>query len=166
MARRSEEEILESIVRMGAILSVYRAWMHEEYGSPLDPKEPMPREQWLAELKKAGIRISKVERGYVEAINDTAQDLQEAMQYSPAEAESFLSFYRNEKGREFWDDVGKPDKAAKAIVRRGSIRDTTEWRLLNSILSNVDQTVFKGTALTRAEALLAEFEATYESDGD
>ncbi|MEM9975544.1 MAG: hypothetical protein AAF771_15305 [Pseudomonadota bacterium] len=145
---------------MGAILQIDYDWAvaHPDLAGGV----PVPRPSEDAKITaflEAGMCPSELEKGYKEAVNDIALHFFEADEDGTPDAISFFEYYTARTGRQIWDDAGHPGKAAKAIVRRGAIRDTVEWRLLNNVLSNVDQTVFSGDALNRAEALLGEFEA-------
>ncbi|MEL6642514.1 MAG: hypothetical protein AAFQ79_01155 [Pseudomonadota bacterium] len=166
MARRSSQEILASIERLTELVRVYEQWDDHYHGARPEPYDEMTIDWCIERLREEGIRNSGIEIGLKENLREIGEHILDIQRYVPHEAESFLAYYRERTGRDFWSDIENPHKAAKAIVRRGSIREESEFRLLMSILSDTEQTVFKGADVDRVNKLLLDFETRGKSNGD
>jgi hypothetical protein len=84
---------------------------------------------------------------------------------SPEFVATFFKMYREKTSREYFEDFDTAPKIAKAILRRGVIADETEFYLLNDIMSDTEQTVFKGKGIARVEAMLGLFEDSHKGEG-
>lgn len=162
MARRTRDELLAELRRLGALCDAWRDYQLAH--SPPSTQERLshttqPSEHWIAGiLASRDLPLSEWVAGFQQAVNDTSEQIGDALEQGWPEGQGFLAFYRERTGRDWWADAGDPAKMARAILRRGRIRNETEWYLLENVLSNVDQTVFSAAEAERLEAMRQRFE--------
>lgn len=163
MARRSRAELLEEGRRVGAVWDAWREWRiaHPLPGRSRVEATTSPSEPWLAPAP-GGPTLSQLLAGMRQAINDIGEGLTHGLEANDPDARAFLAHYRERTGREWWADAGDPATMARAILRRGRIRDETEWHLLDGILGDVDQRALSEQEAARAGDLLRAFEARRE----
>jgi hypothetical protein len=162
MARRTKDELLAELRRLGALCDAWRdyqmahgpTWMRETLARSSRPNE----DHVAAVLEPGGPRLSEVVAGFRQAVNDKSEMIGDALEAGRPEGRGFLAFYRERTGRDLWADAGDPARMARAILRRGRIRDETEWYLLENALSNVDQTVFSAAEVERLGVMRQKFE--------
>jgi hypothetical protein len=162
MARRTKDELLAELRRLGALCDAWRDY-EMAHGSPsmreLVGRSTWPSKDWIAgALAPGGPHLSEVVAGFQQAVNDTSEQLGHALEDGSPEGRGFLAFYRERTGRDWWADAGDPARMARAILRRGRIRDETEWYLLENVLSDVDQTVFSAAEVERLGVIKRTFE--------
>ncbi|TNC43790.1 hypothetical protein FHG66_20775 [Rubellimicrobium rubrum] len=112
----------------------------------------------LTLVKPGGPRLSDVLEGTKQGLNDINDMIRDGLQEGWPSATGFLAYYRERTGREWWADAGDPVRMARAILKRGQIRDETEWYLLKNLLDPLDQTDLSADELKRLRALHWEFE--------
>jgi hypothetical protein len=158
MARRTKDELR----RLGALCDAWRDY--ELAHSPPSTRERSSHttrssEDWIAGiLESDGSRLNEWVTGFQQAVNDTSEQIGDALEQGWPEGRGFLIHYRERTGRDWWADAGDTAKMARTILRRGRIRNETEWYLLENILTNVDQTVFSAAEAERLEAMRQRFE--------
>lgn len=162
MARRTKDELLAELRHLGGLLSAWQGYQmahgsastREVYG-----RKSQRTKDWIAGALEPGApRLSDLVAGFQQAVNDISEQIGHALDDGSPEGRGFLAFYRERTGREWWADAGDPAKMARAILRRGRIRDETEWYLLKNILSNVDQTIFSAAEVERLGIMRLKFE--------
>ena len=146
--------------RWGAL---YDIWLEYELagGEPEMQKalhDTRRSNDFLALVKPGGPRLSDVLEGTKQGVNDISDELRMGLEQGWPTAAGFLAYYRERTGREWWADVGDPVRNARGILRRGRIRDETEWYLLKNLLDPADQTALSADELERLRAMHREFE--------
>lgn len=116
------------------------------------------RERMLRLLTNGTANASELLGGVQQGLNDLLETMMIALEDTPANANLVLAAYKEQTGRNLFDDAGNPQKVAKAIVKRGAIENDTEFYLLKEVMSNVDQTVFKESQTEKAGAMLDDYE--------
>jgi len=154
MTRRTKDELLAEARHLGALWDLWREWriVHDTTG--MFEAATKTSAQHLSHVGTGGVSLSGFISGFRQVINDISHQIESF----PDTYGAFLDFYRERTGRDWGSDAGNPDKKARAILRRGRIRNDTEWHLLESILTDVDQTVFSPVEVLRLEAMRREFE--------
>lgn len=159
--RRTKEELLVEFHRLCDVFETI--W---ECQFPYLPEElvvchkkyVVTPEGMLRWLEDGRCTASEIVFGMRQGLNDTVEQLVYLMEDDPGTATKIFAAYRERTGRDFWDDAGNPLKAAKAIVKRGSIANETEFYLLKGLMSNVDQKLFTGKMRDRAYEMLDHFD--------
>ncbi len=164
MPRRTKDELLAEFRRIGAIFDTWRdfeiARASPERAASLR-RNVRSSEEALAEMGPGGATLSSLIEGHQIALNDICEQLGHGIEANKPEARDFLAFYRERTGRDWWDDAGDPAKRARKILKRGRIRNATEWYLLENILTNVDQTIFSHEEVVRLNAMRLRFEESH-----
>lgn len=161
MAQRTKAELLAEARRIGAL---YDAWREFQltYGPPERAarmrETTCPSEQWFAGAGRGGPTLSQLIEGTRQAVNDASETITDAVEQGWPEGKGFLNFYRARTGRDWYDDAGDPAKASRAILKRGRIRNETEWYVLEGILTRADQAVFDPEEVERLGAMRRAFE--------
>ena len=163
MARRTKEQLIAEIERIDAILRLQEEFRLEQ--PPRGPEEAgsmafvLPsREEWMAMGAAHG--FSQVLRGWEEALSDAVRwTLREDLKYGEADyARAFQAFYKARTGRELRDDLHDPGRIAKAALRRGRVKDHSEYVTLREILNDGDQAILSARQAEKAEALMRDWE--------
>ena len=161
MARRTKEELLAEYRRIGAIFDTWRDYeisrATPERAESLRRNVPSS-EVALARVVPGGPTLSDLIEGTRQALNDISDELTDAIEQGWPEGRGFLAFYRDRTGRDWWQDAGNPAKMARKVLKRGRVRNETEWYFLEIILTKVDQTVFSPEEVERLEAMRLRFE--------
>lgn len=161
MARRSKEEMRVEFNRLWDIFELFCEFERSRM-SPARAAEHRSlvpaREKMLSWVEEGKATMSQIVAGTREAINDHNEVLGYSAEAGDSFAPEFLAFYRKKTGRDYYDDAGHPRRVARMILKRNEIVDETEFRLINGIISNVDQTVFKGDEIDRVTEMLHRFE--------
>lgn len=158
MGRRTTEQLLAEGRRLREILAVWRAFFEV-----INP-EQSPERPWLdAEVFEiidqrldAGRSLSVVVGGIEDCLRDTELILLD--RHMAEIHQAWFAFYRGQTGRAYFEDRGDPAKALRIALRRGSIVDEDEFRLLNEIANDVSQTLVKSRDRARLEEMLHRFE--------
>jgi hypothetical protein len=152
--------MMAELRRLGALFDTWRDYQLA-HGEPAMQRayQKTPRsDDLLAHIKPDGPRLSDLLEGTKQGVNDISDELREGLEQGWPTASGFLAYYRERTGREWWAGAGDPVRTARAILKRGRIRDETEWYLLKNLLDPVDQRDFSGDELKRLRALHWEFE--------
>lgn len=167
MARRTKQELLAEFHRLFDIFELFVefqiAWETERDGASLWPRVPS-REDDLADVENGGATLSQSVSGLRDAVNDQNEMLGYAAEEGDPFVPKFLAFYRARTGRDYYDDAGSPRKMGRLILKRGHIADATEYRLINGILSDTTQTVFKEKEIGRVNEMLDRFGETVRNE--
>lgn len=161
MARRSKEEMRAEFNRLSDIFELFCEFQRSRMDAPRAAKQQSlipTREKMLSWVEEGKATMSQIVAGTREAINDQNELLCYSAEAGDPFAREFLAFYKEKTGREYYDDAGHPRKIARMILKRNEIVDETEFRLVNSIICNVNQTVFKGEEIDRVTDMLRRFE--------
>ncbi|MEX0370512.1 MAG: hypothetical protein AB3N09_07760 [Tateyamaria sp.] len=173
--RRSRKQIREEFVRLAAVWDVFhqqfvkddpefakigngaqmiadfdarRSWTHPDV-----ERDPTER-QWTASMHLQGLR---------EAIKDNMIGVYEALENAEnghqTEWARLPESYRQQTGRDFFEDAGDPLGRVKLILRRSRVSSEEDCRLLLGILNDVDQSLLTPTQARKATRLVAAFEA-------
>lgn len=117
----------------------------------------LSREHLLSLVAKGEATMSTIVGGTREALNDINEMLGYSIEEGDTFASDFFAFYKRRTGREYYSDAGNPKKMARQILRRSKIIDATEYRFIDGILGNAEQTIFKDDELDRINDMLARF---------
>lgn len=124
-----------------------RRWSHPDY--PHQPDEP----KWAASQHLQGLR---------EALNDMLLGIREAIGdeaiTGPTRWSRTPETYHRLTGSDLFLDGGDPIGRIKAILKRGTVKNEEEWRLLNEVVTNVDANLLNVRQSEKAEKLMFEFE--------
>ena len=158
MPRRSKAELLAEYHRLCDAVEI----SHEAL-CRMEPEwrqfpGPTPREVYLSLVDRGETTLSECIAGAREALTDLAPRGSPYPEEAAREAR-FLALYTEVSGRSYWEDCTRPGAQAKAILRRGYLADETEWRLLESILADVSQTILNARGIEKANEMLSEFES-------
>lgn len=110
---------------------------------------------WVGQKKATR---SQIVSGVREALNDTSEQLTHWLDDYPERAADALRKYRDRTGRDYWQDSGLPRKFVRRMLKRGRVLDDTEFRLLNSVVSDLDQKMLTAEEVENAASLLWDFE--------
>lgn len=161
MARRSKDEMRAEFSRLFDIFELFCEFERSRM-SPARAAEHRSlvatREKMLSWVEEGKATMSQIVAGTREAINDQNEMLCYAAEAGDSFALEFLAFYRQKTGRDYYGDAGHPRKMARTILKRNEIVDETEFRLINGIICNVDQAVFRGDEIGRVNDMLLRFE--------
>jgi hypothetical protein len=161
MVRRSKEELRAEFNRLSDIFGLFCEFERSRM-SPARAAEHRSLvagpEKMLSWVEEGKATMSQIIAGTREAINDQNEMLGYSAEAGDSFAPEFLAFYKEKTGRDYYDDAGHPRKMARMILKRNEIVDETEFRLINGIMSNVDQTVFKKDEIERIAEMLHRFE--------
>lgn len=160
MVRRTKEEMRAEFDRLSDIFELYcefeRSKMSKERAEN-HRSLVTSREEMISWVEQGKATMSDIVAGTREAINDTNEMLSYSVEDRTSYASEFFAFYRERTGRDYYDDAGHPKKMARKILKRGEILDETEYRLIDGVLSNVEQTVFKDNEIARVNEMLSRF---------
>lgn len=158
MPRRTKEELLAEFHRLSDVLEIMWDILCE-----MEPERAefshlvTSRAEMLKAVENKDATLSTVLAGVTQAINHYAIGFEMCSSSEAITRETFLGHYRRRTNRDFFDDIGRPEAQAKAILRRGRISDETEFHLLNEYVVNLDQTVLSGSQLAKAVDLVENF---------
>jgi hypothetical protein len=161
VARRSKQELIVEFHRLYDVLETLNACMGPLYDPELADilnEGIASRELMLSFLSTKKATASELVGGTEQALNDMLLGLEYALQDEPENAALVFESYAKKTGRNLYDDAGNPQKIAKAIVKRGSISNDTEFYLLKEIMCDVDQAVFKKPQMSKANDMLQRYE--------
>ncbi|WP_299599551.1 hypothetical protein [uncultured Tateyamaria sp.] len=172
--RRTRTEIRNEFIRLAEIYSFLgdatgeasrSGWLSKEtmiedfdaqreWSWPGVPEDQRDKTRWTASTHLAGLQ---------EGINDFVEGIWQAIEdeneQNPLSDAKIPELYQERTGRDFFEDVGDPMGKVKAALRRGHIATEEEFRLLNGILSNVDQKQLSKRQAAKASTMLAEADA-------
>jgi len=158
MARRSKAELLDEFHRLSDAFDWLWAVELGRYPEAAD-MPPASREQQLAAVEDGAATLSDIIAGTREAVSDMIRGFNFDAPDPPEAHLRFFAEYRQATGRDFFADAGRPNQRAKAILKRGQIKDDEEFRLLLDLLNDLDQKVLTSRQTDTANALLAAYEA-------
>jgi hypothetical protein len=165
MVRRTKEELIAEIDKIALAVELFDDLMAGQAGQEAFFGNTPKKDKWVAGCLAEGATLSQILAGYKQALNDTNVMLNMQVEESPEFVATFFKMYREKTSREYFEDFDTAPKIAKAILRRGVIADETEFYLLNDIMSDTEQTVFKGKGIARVEAMLGLFEDSHKGEG-
>jgi len=145
MARRSKQDMRAEFDRLNGIFETIVAFkklnVPKEHLSSFDAVPS--REDMLNWGETGKATLSDLLSGTTQAIQDFSCDLYEQDAFGDKKAQDFLELYSaRHDGRSYFSDVGDPTKGAAKILRRGVIRNETEWYLIKAIMDDVAHTSF------------------------
>lgn len=162
MARRTSEEIRAEIDRCDAFLRIA-----EDFVKVFFPEEAALREAlvglpdkdaFVARCLSNGATLSEVLSGFEQAVNDHMSAFADMAPDSVAYAAGLRAYYRERTGRELLSDFPPPTGKLKAIVKRGKIRNDTEFYLVKECVDGLEDNP-KTAAMGRdLRALLGAYE--------
>jgi len=166
--RRTSQEVIEEFHRLYDCFEVISECMFGDGGIPgmeSALENTIPRARMLQFVDEKKVTASEIVSGTREALNDTTEELLILQEDNPEDVKRILANYRKRTGRDYWQDAGHPKKMINAILKRGTIADETEFRLVNAYLGNLDQTVMTPKQVEKANEILAHFEENYSGEG-
>ena len=157
--RRSREQIRVEYMRLAKCWAHIRDFMIEKNPQDRDIMQDLPtKDEIIKQFDQKCGTASELLAGLQQGVNDFSFGLQEAAKDGDPDTVAFLSRYKTETGRSFFNDAGNPRKIAMKILKRGKIADDTEYYLLKEIICDLDQTVFSASETARANEMLGIFE--------
>lgn len=165
MARRTTEALWAEIDRCDAFLRIA-----EEFEKVFFPGEAALREAeeglpdkdiFVASGLRNGATLSEMLSGYEQAVNDHMAAFAMTAPDAVAYATGLRAYYRERTGRELLSDFPPPTRKLKAIVKRGKIRNDTEFYLVKECVDDLEDDP-KTEALGRD---LRELLGAYEAGG-
>ena len=160
MARRTKEEMRAEFDRLSDIFELYCEFERSKMSRERSEKHRslvISREEMISWVEQGKAKMSDIVSGTRQALNDVNEMLSYSVEDRTSYAPEFFAFYRERTGRDYYDDAGHPRKMARKILKRGEILDETEYRIIDSVLSNVEQTVFKDNEIARVNEMLSRF---------
>lgn len=161
MARRSKQEMRAEFDRLYGIFETIVAFkkrsVPKEHLSSFDAVPS--REAMLNWVETGKATLSGLISGTNQAIHDFSCDLYEEGAFGDKKVQDFLELYSaRHDGRSYFSDVGDPIKDATKILRRGVIRNKTEWFLIKAIMDDVEQTSFTPSEQDQLSQMRVAFE--------
>ena len=103
--------------------------------------------------------LSDCIQGVRQAVNEALHGIEMMVEDNPIRAALVLENYRNATSHDLFSDMDRPSRTARKILRRGHMRNETEFQVLNAVLSDLSSATFSPTERSNAENLLAQYEA-------
>ncbi len=122
-------------------------------------------ERMLEWVEEGQATLGQIIAGTQQAINDFNVTLVADASNGGSLVQRFATFYSNRHdGREYFSDVANPRKLAAKILRRGKLKNDTEWYLLKELTTAADQTLFTPAETDTIDRMLATYETGARPD--
>lgn len=167
--RTTKADLRKDVVRLADGLDIYRDWkirLHRDVlGRELDPKEFVEDgTAFLAQFDAApGVSGGRyILRDLQTWYSVTADEMRWLMQQGGDEVvalfDDFREHFRAATGFDFFAEAGLLKAVAQQALKRGSLKDAEEWRLLKELRDHGDQVTLDTDEMNRLSRLMADFE--------
>ena len=158
MPRRSTEEILADHDRTRAALDHLFAIL----GPIIEPDNPtyltdgaIPAASMRALVTEGTASASQILAGAREELTSMTYAIEDIRHRDPQAADWATEEYMRRTGRSLWSDVKPPARQVRALLKRGRIRNESDWSLINTALSDPIPGFLTEAEQAQAETLLA-----------
>lgn len=165
MPRRSTEEIRLEIDKLAELVEIFDDFRRRYFHPDFEGVETLPaKDEWITRCRESGATWSEILAGYEQAANATLAVFSSDAPDMKAYAEALLSDFERSTGRPLFSLVSPPQRALKAIAKRGHIRSETEYYLVREVIDDMSDDPKKALLTQQLTECIASFEQGYTTD--
>ena len=159
MPRRTTEEIKAEIDKIAELVDVFEDFNRRYHGYEFDQIERLPeKDVWIARCRAGGASWSEILSGYEQAANETLVIFASNAPDMKAYADALLIDYESRTGTPLFSVVPPPQRALKAIAKRGYIQDETEYYMVKEVIGDLSDDPRQADLAQQLTTCLADFE--------